>query len=79
VRKNLLSLQISGTREVGRERRGGDLHGASSDGKFPSAKENGGISPKPRTMWGMVKGVREPAETIVKLLAGSSLAPLAKK
>ena len=50
-----------------------------SFGQFPSAKESGGISPKPRTMWVVITGVREPAETIAKLFAGSSLSALAKK
>ena len=50
-----------------------------SFGQFPSAKESGGISPKPRTMWVTITGAPEPAETIAKLFAGSSLSTLAKK
>jgi hypothetical protein len=50
-----------------------------SFGQFPTAKENGGIGTKLRTMWVTMKGDREPAETIAKLLAGSGLSTLAKK
>jgi len=48
-------------------------------GKIPSAKDSGGTSTKPRTMWVVMTGVREPSETIAKLFAESSLSLLAKK
>jgi hypothetical protein len=50
-----------------------------SFGPFPSANDSGGVSAKPRTMWVVITGVREPAETIAKLFAGSSLSTVAKK
>lgn len=50
-----------------------------SFGQFPSAKDSGGIGTKPRPMWVTIAGAREPAETIAKLFAGSSMSTLAKK
>jgi hypothetical protein len=50
-----------------------------SFGQFRSAKEYEGISPKPRTMWVVIQGDRQPAETIAKLFAGSTMSSLAKK
>ena len=50
-----------------------------SFGQFPSARESGGIGAKPRTLWVTIAGARDPAETIARLFAGSSMSTLAKK
>lgn len=47
--------------------------------KLPPFKESGGIGTKPRTVTAIVKGDRQPAETIAKLLGSSGLGQVGKK
>lgn len=50
-----------------------------SIGQFPAAKESGGLGTQPRVLVLAVQGDRGPAETIARLIAGSSLHTLGKK
>jgi hypothetical protein len=50
-----------------------------SIGQFPAARESGGLGTKPRVLTVLVQGHREPAETIARLMAGSSLQTLGKR
>lgn len=47
--------------------------------KLPSFKESGGIGTKPRLVTAIVKGDRQPAEVIAKLLGSSGLGEVGKK
>jgi hypothetical protein len=49
-----------------------------SFGRFPAAKESGGLGTKPRVLTVLVQGLREPAETIARSMAGSNLRTLGK-
>lgn len=66
-------LQLPGTTAFFNESRR-ELY--MSFGQFPAAKESGGIGTKPRLLVVKVEGHREPAETIARLIAGSSLRTL---
>ncbi len=50
-----------------------------SFGTIPPANASGGIGTKPRTIWVVVNGDRQPAEAIANLFAGSSLTTLSAK
>jgi hypothetical protein len=47
-------------------------------GRFPSAKDSGGISAKPRVLVVTVQGDRTAAESMARVIAGSDLARLGK-
>jgi len=50
-----------------------------SFGGIPPAKTSGGLGTKPRTIWVIVGGDRQPAETTANLFANSSLSALSAR
>jgi hypothetical protein len=76
IPEGLERLQIPGAATTYVDERKREL--VMTFGRFPPAKDSGGISAKPRVLVVTVQGDRGPAETIAKVIAASSLATLGR-